>query len=92
MTHATKVSVITGEGHRRVKKRLRQPLRTHIVIPINHMRKVNVGMSGSSVFATEALTSGYGESSSPTEADSCLEQERALADPISISTGLGRTI
>lgn len=34
------------------------------VSPTAHMRKVRQGMSGSSVFETDARTSGYGESSS----------------------------
>jgi predicted nucleic acid-binding Zn ribbon protein len=38
--------------------------------PTNHIRKVMVGMSGSSMFDTDARTSGYGLSSSSTASKS----------------------
>jgi len=43
------------ETHLAVKERRR---------PMSHIRRVSTGMSGSSMFETEARTSGYGLSSS----------------------------
>lgn len=50
-------------GLRKVKKMFAAETETHNKIPTSHTRKVKQGISGSSVFETEALTSAYGESS-----------------------------
>ena len=46
------------------KKGLSYPPHVHRNRPINHIRIVMAGISGSSMLDTEALTSGYGLSSS----------------------------
>jgi hypothetical protein len=53
-----------GDGYRKLKYVFSAIEMQHRRIPENHIRNDVVGISGSSVFDTDARTSGYGESSS----------------------------
>lgn len=51
---------MVGAGKRKLKKVLRPAEIQQSVRPMSHILKVKTGISGSSVFETEARTSGYG--------------------------------
>lgn len=53
-----------GAGERKLKKTLSELAIVQRKMPINHIRMVRAGISGSSILDTEARTSGKGESSS----------------------------
>ena len=58
------IDLMATEGYRKEKNWLRPGIKTAHISPITHVRMVIEGMLGSSVLATAARTSGYGESSS----------------------------
>ena len=59
------------EGYRKKKNWFKPGMSTAQQIPINQARNVLTGIVGSSVFATAARTSGYGESSSGVIDEDC---------------------
>ncbi|CAG8594986.1 4190_t:CDS:10, partial [Acaulospora colombiana] len=63
-TSKTTSGVRSGEGYRKLKKVFIEMAMMQSNMPQNHIRNVIAGISGSSVFDTDARTSAYGESSS----------------------------